>query len=548
MNKNTQFNKITALYCRLSRDDDFSGDSMSIQNQKAMLEHLANENGHINCRFFIDDGVSGTTFERKGFQEMIAEIEKGNVATVIVKDLSRLGREYLQTGYYTEIMFPKCDVRFIAVNDNVDSSNGDNEFAPFKNIINEWYARDISRKIRSTFRTMALKGEFYGTTTPYGYMKSPENKHKLIPDENAPTVQRMFRMALEGVNCNTIARTLTSERIPIPGAYVRDMQGVLHKTDVKYPYEWNISSIRYILSNEVYIGTVVNNLTTTKSSKDKKRVHTADGEQIKVENMHEPLVDKETFYTVQNRIAVKKPKENNSESIFRGLLKCGECGSALVFGKATQRRISHFYRCGRYANHRRCTPHTVNLNAFAEVVLYDINRHITFVKEDKEKYAKQLMEYFNSGSNDIVRANAEKLKLIENRINELKILIQKIYEDKTFGRITDDIYTAMYANMSDELSNLQNEKEQIKNTASRYSAREVSINSFISLIEQYAPVKKLDEVLLNNLIEKIVVHERQRVDGETTMPIEIYYRFVDRIDAAPKDMLLTGRLARTKDF
>lgn len=548
--KNTkqQFNKITALYCRLSRDDDFEGDSMSIQNQKNMLKRYADENGHTNCVYFVDDGVSGTTFEREGFQSMIAEIENGKIGTVIVKDLSRLGREYLQTGYYTEIMFPKYDVRFIAVNDNVDSNNGDNEFAPFKNIINEWYARDISRKVRSSFRTKALNGEFFGTTTPYGYRKSPENKHKLIPDEHAHIVQRMFQMALEGANCNTIARTFKAEKIPIPGAYTRDMQGIVHKTNVKYPYDWEQPTVRYILSNEVYIGTVVNNVTTTKSFKNKKRVHTADGEQIKVENMHEPLVDKETFYTVQQRIAVKKPCGNNPDSIFRGLLKCGGCGGNLVFGKACGRRKSHFYRCGKYVSHRReiCSPHTVNLDTFAELILYDINTHINFVKEDKEKYAARLMEHFNNSSNANVQSDKKNLQRIDNRISELTLLIQKIYEDKTFGRITDEIYTSMYSNMSSELSSLQKEKEQIESKVNQHSACEKSINDFIALIEQYAPVKKLDAVLLNNLIEKIVVHERQVVDGETIMPVEIYYRFVGRIDETPTDMVLTGRIGRTK--
>ena len=548
MNKKQQFNKITALYCRLSRDDDLGGDSMSIQNQKAMLEHFANENGHTNCKYFIDDGVSGTTFERKGFQEMITEIENGNVGTVIVKDLSRLGREYLQTGYYTEIMFPKYDVRFIAVNDNVDSSTGDNEFAPFKNIINEWYARDISRKVKSSFKAKAQNGEFLGATTPYGYRKSPENKHKLIPDENAPTVKRMFQMALEGINCNAIARTFKAEKIPIPGAYTRDMQGVVHKNNVKYPYDWGQSTIRFILTNEVYIGTVVNNYTTAKSFKDKTRIKVADNEKIKVENMHEPLVDRETFYTVQQRIAVKKPIENNADSIFRGLLKCGECGANLAFGKACGRRKSHYYRCGSYARHRDCSPHTVNLDTFAEVILHDINRHINFVKEDKEKYAVQLMEHFNNGSNENLQSGKEKLKRIENRIDELNLLIQKIYEDKTFGRITEAIYSAMYVNMSNELNSLQEEQKLLENSANEHFACEKSINDFMDLLEQYAPVKKLDAVLLNNLIEKIVVHERKRIDGETIMPIEIYYRFVGKVENMPENMLLTGRLARTKDF
>ncbi len=546
MNKKQQFNKITALYCRLSRDDDFEGDSMSIQNQKAMLKRFADENGHINCEYFIDDGISGTTFERKGFQDMIAGIENGRIGTVIVKDLSRLGREYLQTGYYTEIMFPKYDVRFIAVNDNVDSNNGDNEFAPFKNIINEWYARDISRKIRSSFRTKALNGDFFGTIAPYGYMKSPENKHKLIPDEHAPIVQRMFKMALEGMNCNAIARTLKSENIPIPGAYIRDMQGAWHKTNVKHPYAWCQTTVRFILKNEVYIGTVVNNVTTTKSFKDKTRVKVAENEQIKVENMHEPLVDKDTFYTVQKRIEVKKPIENNSDSIFRGLLKCGECGANLVFGKACGRRKSHYYRCGYYARYKDCTPHTVNLNTFAEIILYDINKHINLVKEDKEKYAVQLAELFNSQISGNMQADTKNLKRIENRIDELNVLIQKIYEDKTFGRITEGIYSAMYRNMSGELSSLQEEKGKYESAVQEQSASEKSIADFVSLIEQYSPVKELDEVLLNNLIEKIVVHERRIVDGETIMPIEIYYRFVGKVDKSATDMLLTGRIGRTK--
>ena len=546
MNTKQQLNKITALYCRLSRDDEYSGDSMSIQMQKAMLKHYADENGFSNYRYFVDDGVSGTTFEREGFQSMISEIENGKVGTVIVKDLSRLGCEYLQTGYYTEILFPKYDVRFIAVNDNVDSNNGDNEFAPFKNIINEWYARDISRKVRSSFRTKALNGEFYGTTTPYGYMKSPENKHKLIPDEHAPIVQRMFQMALEGANCHTIARTFKAEKIPIPGAYTRDMQGVLHKNNVKYPYDWGLSTIRFILSNEVYIGTVVNNITTTKSFKNKTRVKVAEGEHIKVENMHEPLVDKETFYTVQERIAVKKPFKNNPDSIFRGLLKCGECGGNLVFNTACGRRKSHYYRCSKYAKHRICSPHIVDLDTFTELVLYDINTHINLVKEDKEKYAARLMEQYNNSANDNVQSDKKKLQRIDNRISELTLLIQKIYEDKTFGRITDEIYTSMYSNMSSELSSLQEEKEQIESKLNQHSVCEKSINDFIALIEPYAPVKKLDAGLLNNLIEKIVVHERQRIDGETIMPIEIYYRFVGKVDETSTDMVLTGRIGRMK--
>lgn len=219
--KKQQFNKITALYCRLSKDDEYSGDSMSIQTQKSMLKRYADENGFTNCEYFIDDGWSGTNYNRPSFQRLLWEIEAGRVETVIVKDLSRLGREYLQTGYYMEVFFSQRDVRFIAINDNVDTKNGDNEFAPFKNIINEWYAKDISRKIRSAFKTKGLNGEFLGSKAPYGYMKSPDDKHKLIPDENAPIVQRMFAMALDGKTCFQIANTLKKEHILKPAAYLK---------------------------------------------------------------------------------------------------------------------------------------------------------------------------------------------------------------------------------------------------------------------------------------------------------------------------------------
>ena len=303
-----QFNKITALYCRLSRDDEYSGDSMSIQTQKAMLKHYADEHGFGNCQYFVDDGWSGTNFQRPQFQMMIEDIENGNVDTVIVKDLSRLGREYLQTGYYTEIFFPQHDVRFIAVNDNVDSNIGDNEFAPFKNIINEWYARDISRKIRSAYRIKALNGQFTGNRAPYGYMKSPEDKYKLIPDENAPIVQRMYRMALEGKSCGAIATVLKNERIPTPGVYTRNKDGVLCENKrVKYPYGWMQSTVRDILVNEVYIGNTVSQKHMTKSFKDKRLVARPEKDWIRVENTHEPLVDRDTFYTVLKRVSVKRP-------------------------------------------------------------------------------------------------------------------------------------------------------------------------------------------------------------------------------------------------
>lgn len=536
MNKNTQFNKITALYCRLSRDDEYSGDSMSIQNQKAMLEHYANENGHINCRFFIDDGVSGTTFERKGFQEMITEIENGNVATVIVKDLSRLGREYLQTGYYTEIMFPKYDVRFIAVNDNVDSSNGDNEFAPFKNIINEWYARDISRKIRSAYKTKALKGEFAGVFAPYGYKKSVDDKHKLVPDEHAPTVKRMFEMALGGKSCCAIATALKKEHIPTPGAYIRDKDGVLRENkNVKYPYSWFATTVRDVLSNEVYIGNMVSLKFTSKSFKDKRLVPRPENEWIRVENTHEAIIDKETFYTVQKRIAVKKPqKVLNPDNIFRGLVFCGECGSSLVYKKENSANKTAKYQCNMYVHRGKkvCTNHSVTADDLKSVVLDDINRHIRLSREDKEKYIEQLIHSSDDFQNGERALTQKELQKINQRFDEINQILQTMYEDKVFGRISNERYASISANLEKEEKELKSRMNDIQTKISTTEQKTESANDFANLIEQFSPVTELTADLLNRLVEKIVIHEKVNENGEKIMPIEIYYRFIGKTDNA----------------
>lgn len=533
--KNTkqQFNKITALYCRLSRDDEYSGDSMSIQNQKAMLKRYADDNGHSNCKYFVDDGVSGTTFEREGFQAMIAEIENGKVGTVIVKDLSRLGREYLQTGYYTEIMFPKYDVRFIAVNDNVDSENGDNEFAPFKNIINEWYARDISRKVRSAYKTKALNGEFTGCRAPYGYMKSPDDKHKLIPDEYAPVVQRIFKMALEGIPCGTIASTLKNEHIPTPKAYVRDKDGILTvNKSVKYPYSWFQTTVKDILENEVYIGNMVSQKHTSKSFKDKRLIERPKDEWIRIENTHEPLIDKDTFYTVQKRISVKKPKvQPNPDNVFRGLIICGECGKHIVYKKENCVNKTPKYQCNLYMKRgkRYCTGHSIEASSLKAIVLEDINRHIALSNNDKEKYIAYLIKQADSGINGEKSSYQKEIQKIQQRLDELNVILQNLYEDKVFKRISDERHAALSTSLEKEENQLKERYNEIQTNLSKFTQQTKSACDFADLIEQYSPITKLDEVLLNTLIEKIIIHEQADEDGNKVMPIEIYYRFIGKV-------------------
>lgn len=294
MKKLKQQVRITALYCRLSRDDEFSGDSMSIQTQKAMLERYAVDQGFANCSFFVDDGYSGTNYNRPDFQRLLALVEEGKVGTIIVKDLSRLGRDYLQTGYYRDVVFPEHDTRFIAINDNVDTATGDNEFAPFKDIINEWYAKDCSRKVRSAYRTKALNGEYTAPYAPFGYQKDPADKHHLIPDERAPIVKRMFQMALEGKTCFAIAKTLEDEQIPTPRAYVMQETGKYATGErERHPYAWSKITVNHVLSNPIYLGKMVSQKNQTKSFKDKRIVARPEEEWIVVEGTHQALIDQE---------------------------------------------------------------------------------------------------------------------------------------------------------------------------------------------------------------------------------------------------------------
>ena len=532
--KKQQLNKITALYCRLSRDDEYNGDSMSIQTQKAMLKRYAEENDFFNCVYFIDDGYSGTNYNRPDFQRLLSEIEADRIGTVIVKDLSRLGREYLQTGYYTEIFFPKHDVRFIAVNDNVDSNKGDNEFAPFKNIINEWYAKDISRKVRSAFKTKALNGEFTGMRAPYGYKKSPENKHILIPDEHASIVQRMYRMAMEGKSCGVIANILKKENIPTPGAYLRDKDGILRKDErVKYPYDWIQSTVRDVLMNEVYIGNIVSLRYTSKSFKDKRLVERPKKDWVRVENTHEPLIDKETFYTVQKRISIKRPKyKPNPENIFRGLLFCGECGSSLVYKRENCKTGTAKYNCNLHVHRGKnyCTTHTVKAEDLKTIVTGDINHHILLSKKDKNAYIQQLVYQSDSKLNGEKISYQKEMNKISQRLDEINVLLQSMYEDKVFKRISEERYTSMSSNFEKEESELKERYNEIKTKLSQYTQQSKSAKDFADLIEQYTPIKELDEILLNTLIEKIIVHEKIDESGEKIISIEIYYRFIGKID------------------
>lgn len=528
-----QQDRITALYCRLSRDDEFSGDSASIATQKAMLSQYAKEKGFLNCEYFVDDGYSGTNFNRPDFQRMIGMVEQGKIGTVIVKDLSRLGRNYLMTGNYTEVIFPEYKVRFIAINDNVDTEQGDNEFAPFKNIINEWYAKDCSRKVKSAFKTKALKGEYTGGFPAYGYRKDPDDRHHLIPDEHAPIVQRMFRMALEGESCFHIAKKLEEEQVYTPRAYLMDEFGK-YKTNelVKHPYAWSKTSVYRILSNPIYLGKLVSLRYQTRSFKDKRIVPRAEEEWITVEDTHEALVDQATFDTVQERISIKQaPTWQDSDNIFRGLLICGGCNTRMVFAARKGRKSKGSFCCNKHRRYgsTECSAHYITLEQITEILLEDIQRHAALVDSDKEAYIEMLMEIAEKGSTGQRRQAAKEMEACLKRQEELDVILNQLFEDHALHRIPDDRYAAMSEKYSNEYLEIKNRMKEIASVQTEYDQKEKNAKQFAALVERYTNIEELSAPLLHTLIDQVVIHDKEEIDGEVVMRVEIYYRFIGKV-------------------
>ena len=536
MRKLKQQVRITALYCRLSRDDE------CIQTQKAMLERYAREQGFTNCQFFVDDGYSGTNYNRPDFQRLIGMVEEGKVAVIIVKDLSRLGRNYLQTGYYREVVFPEYDTRFIAINDNVDTCGKDNEFAPFKEIMDEWYAKDCSRKVRSARRTKAANGEYTGPYPPYGYQKDSRDRHHLIPDEHAPIVQRMFRLALEGQSVYHIAKALENDRILTPRAYIAQQYGKYESDEVaKHPYVWSSLTVQEILRNPIYLGKLVCLRRGSKSFKDKRIVDRPEDEWITVENTHEALVDQETYDTVQARLSVKQPATwANVENKFRGLMYCGECHNRLVYSNRYKGR----FRCGRHQRFgdTHCSGHYISRTQVETLLLGDIQTHAHLAASDKKKYIELLTQLSERGVNSEKASYQKEVARCERRISELDAILKKLYEDRVFGVITDERYAAMSADYEAEQKKVKARLSELQNQLDAFTKRTRDARDFAALVEQYTDITELDEELLHTLIDKIVVHEKELDDdGVIVMKVDIYYRFIGKVgDMNDEDLTVSS--------
>lgn len=529
---------ITALYCRLSRDDGAEGDSNSVANQKRMLTKYAKENGFGNTRFYVDDGYTGTNFNRPGFQQMLEDIEMGYVSTIIVKDMSRLGRDYLQVGYYTDTYFPDRNIRFIAVNDCVDSNDGENELAPFRNVMNEMYARDISRKVRSSHRLRGNAGEPL-SQPPYGYVKSPENKKKWIVDaEAAQVVQDIFRMCLEGKGNETIARILQEHKVLIPMAYWQS-KGLPRggKKTQPNPYKWGKTTVAKILAQQEYCGDVINFKTYSKSFKNKTRIPNPEENWAVFKNVHEPIIDREAFESVQKLISKTKrraPKKENAEkNMFCDLLYCADCGSKLWSHVNTVNKNIQYFSCSNYKTDTRgtCeTRHYIRADAIEQVVMLELRRMAQFLQDDEETFAELLAQKTNK---DILKEQKyleEELCKSIARNKKVSGLYEKLYEDNASGKVTDEWFMQLSHKYEVERMELKAKIAELRKRISNIGTMQQNKENFINAIRRFMEMKKLTAPLLCELIDKITVYETEGVGKNRSQRIMIHYKFIGYIE------------------
>lgn len=529
---------ITALYCRLSRDDGTESESNSIGNQKKLLSQKAKEMGLTDTKYYVDDGYTGTNFNRPGFQQLIDDIEIGLVSAVMVKDLSRLGRDYVSVGNYTDSYFPEHNIRFIAVNDAIDSDEGESEIAPFKNILNEMYARDISKKIRSSHRLRGSMGEPL-SQPPYGYMKSSENKKKWIIDPEAATVVKsIFKMCLDGKGNETIARTLQENEVLIPMAYwqSKGLNRGGKKTQTN-PYKWCKTTIQKILSQQEYCGDIINFKTYSKSFKNKTRYENSKENWAVFKDVNEPIIDRETFETVQKFISKTKrrapKKENGERSIFNGLIYCGDCHSKMRYHTSTSNKEIHYFTCSdNKVDYRgKCLGrHYVRADALEEVVKLELRRLVEVLELDESYFAQLLLRKNDEEREKDKKFLESELQKAIARSNTVSQLYEKLYEDNVIGKVSDEWFVELSHKYEKErmdlkakIADTRHKIEELKNNNSEYE-------KFISAIRRFMQMDNLTSPLLRELIDHIDIFETEGTGKSRTQRIVIYYRFIGYIE------------------
>ena len=529
---NQQPEKITALYCRLSQDDALDGE---ITNQKALLSKYAADHGFRNTRFFVDDGFSGTSFQRPGFQEMMRYVEDYSVSAVIVKDLSRLGREYSYMGRLQDFIFPAYDVRFIAINDDVDSAKGENDFAVFKNVFNEWYARDISKKRRISNKIKGNAGEPMGPP-PYGYKKDPDNPKRWIVDEEAAqVVRRIFRMTVDGYGTEQIATILSEKKVLTPIAYWRE-KGVNRpgKSKLRGPYMWNSSTITHILSLQEYCGDILNFKTYSKSYKNKKRLANDRENWVIFQDVHEPTIERAVFEQVQQkRGKIRKRRTHEGErNMFSGLLVCADCGHNLHFHFNQGNPDIKYFNCSNYKGNRgSCTStHYVRVDFLEQVVLGEIRRLTKFASQFEDEFVKAVIGHSQQAEATDRKLKEKELKVLQARDEELDSLFERIYEDNVSGKLSDDRFARMSRRYEEEQKELAEKIKALRAEIDKQSSQSMTTDLFISLVRKYTRARKLTPRMLNELIEKIEVFNAEKIDGVWEQRLRIHYNCVGVIE------------------
>ena len=533
-NKYLGGDRITALYCRLSRDDELSGDSNSIVNQKEILSAYAKKHGFSNIKFYVDDGFSGTNFNRPDFQKMLEDVKGGIIGTIIVKDMSRFGRDYIMVGYYTEIMLPQSDVRFIAVNDNVDSENqADNDFTPFRNIINEWYAKDTSKKIRSVLKAKGNSGKHLSVIPPFGYKKDPNDKNRwLVDEEAAQIVRKIYRMYLEGNNMGSIARRLTEEGVETPKLYAEN-RGIKHYKAATYPEIWSRISVEYILSNYEYTGCTVNFKTKRKSFKNKKQIIQNKEEWAVFENTQEAIIDKETFELVQKMRGTKRAYTKFNEiNIFSGLLFCADCGGRMTIRRRKDDRRKDSFICSTYRKKKKnlCTEHAIKVSALEQIVLEDIRKVCAYVRRYENEFVEDYRKCSTRESAKLQASARNELKRAECRLSDIEKIIVKLYEEKVCGKMPEARFELLAKNYEAEQAELKQKAVTLKAGLAIAEENNCNISKFIALIKSYTEVVELTPEILNSFIDKIYVGKPDRINGQRVQNVRIVYKLVGAVD------------------
>ncbi len=526
--KQLESDKITALYCRLSRDDELAGESNSITNQKSILSKYAKDNNFQNIKFFVDDGYSGTTFTRPAFMEMMELAESGKIKTIIVKDHSRLGRNRLVVGQLLEEDFVRLNIRYIAIMDNIDSSKGLNDFLPIQDWFNEMHAKNTSQKVRAVLKNKGESGISLANNVPYGYKKDEIDKTKWLVDEtSAEIVKEIFNLFIQGHGTFEIARILRERKVLTPSEY--NLSISTNSTNQEYQYKWCGTTVAGILDRQEYIGDTVNFKSTTRSYKDKTRINLPKEDRKIFKNTHEPIIDEYTWnITKQLRNSRKKRAKSGKKSIFSGLLFCNDCGKKMYFqSPVVDLKNKDHYRCSSYKHDTSaCSSHYISDDALQSIVLENVQRVISYMKDYEDLFVQEQLAKSTQDELKQISRNKKELEKAKNRVLEIDNLFMHIYEDNVSGKITDDRFRNLSFNYDKEQQELKTKIEQLSKDIENTEKKDTDITQFISNVKKYTEIDHLTAEILNELIEKIVIHQQEKVNGKKVQEIDIYYRGV----------------------